>query len=119
MIRLGDNAQVDVPEELPLADRLALGQLAYLRQRSLRNPRYRNASYVRLYVTPRYLQWSRPSPFDPHLDAIRGSLSAFERLAQRGGAGTDDAWREVLAGVDLLLSEGQRRVGHRIRPKRL
>ncbi|GAA4563675.1 hypothetical protein GCM10023176_08090 [Micromonospora coerulea] len=105
-------------DELPLADSLALGQLAYLRQRSLGNPRYRDAAYVRLYVTPRYLHWSQPSVFDPHLYSVRRSLDTFERLAKRRDPGADDAWRSVLAAVDLLLTEAHHRVGHRIRPRR-
>ncbi|PWU47652.1 hypothetical protein DLJ46_14090 [Micromonospora globispora] len=105
--------------DLPLADRIALGQLAYLRQRSLSNPRYRDAHYVRLYVTPRYLHWSRPSVFDPQLDAVRRSLATFERLAKRKAPDAGDAWRDVLDAVDQVLAEGARRLGHRVRPRRI
>ncbi|MEV5764886.1 hypothetical protein AB0L34_09970 [Micromonospora sp. NPDC052213] len=104
---------------LPLADTLALGKLAYLRQRSLSNPRYRNANHVRLHVTPGYLRWNRPSVFDPHLESVQRSLAAFERLAKRHDPEATRAWQAVLAAVDLLLAEGQHRAGHRIRPRRI
>lgn len=106
-------------EDLPLADTLALGKLAYLRQRSLSNPRYRDASYVRLHVTPGYLRWSRPSVFDPHLESVQRTLATFERLAKRHDPEATHAWRAVLAAVDLLLAEGRHRTGHRIRPRRI
>ena len=103
----------------PLADSIALKQLAHLRQRSLSTPRYRDAAYVRLYVTPRYHHWSQPSVFDPQLEAVRRSLSAYERLAKQTAPTAGDAWREVIAAVDLLLNEGRHRLGHRVRPKKI
>ncbi|MCX4388688.1 hypothetical protein OG777_17345 [Micromonospora peucetia] len=106
-------------EDLPLADTLALGKLAYLRQRSLSNPRYRDANYVRLHVTPGYLRWSRPSVFDPHLESVQRSLATFEGLAKCHDPEATYAWRAVLAAVDLLLAEGRHRTGHRIRPRRI
>ncbi|MFI7070681.1 hypothetical protein ACN27B_03040 [Micromonospora sp. WMMD754] len=106
-------------QELPLADALALGELAYLRRRSLRNPRYRDAAYVRLYVTPRYLRWSRPSALDAHLEQVRHHLAAVERLTRRQDPGADAAWQAALAAVDALLAEGGRLAGHRIRPRRI
>ena len=113
----GNNGLVDDSGDLPLADRLALGRLAYLRQRSLRNPHYRDAGHVRLHVTPRYLSWSHPSVFDPHLDAVRRSLGTFEQFTKKNSPDADDAWREVLVAVDELLTEGRRRAGHRIRAR--
>ncbi|MER7888845.1 hypothetical protein ABTX15_03355 [Micromonospora sp. NPDC094482] len=106
-------------DELPLADTLALGQLAYLRQRSLGSRRYRAVGQVWLGVTPRYLHWSRPSVFDSHLDSVRRSLVAYERLAKRRDQGVAEAWQEVLVAVDELLAEGRQRAGHRIRPRRI
>ncbi|MFI6261541.1 hypothetical protein [Micromonospora sp. NPDC051006] len=106
-------------DELPLADTLALGRLAYLRQRSLGSRRYRAADQVWFGVTPRYLHWSRPSVFDPHLDSVRRSLLTFERLAKRRDPGVAEAWQAVLAAVDGLLAEGRQRAGHRIRPRRI
>ncbi|MEU2613785.1 hypothetical protein ABZ570_19670 [Micromonospora sp. NPDC007271] len=105
-------------EKLPLADVLALQQLAYLRQRSLGSTRYRATGQLWLQVTPRELHWSRPSVFDPHLDSIRRSLATFERLAHRRDPGAENAWQAVLAAVDLLLAEARQRAGHRIRPRR-
>ncbi|WP_328343738.1 hypothetical protein [Micromonospora sp. NBC_00421] len=106
-------------EELPLADVLALQKLAYLRQRSLRNPRYRNADHVRPHVKPGYLRWSRPSIFDPHPESVQRSLAAFERLlAKRHDPEAAHAWQQVLTAVDRLLAEGRYRAGHGIRPRR-
>ncbi|MFJ8578884.1 hypothetical protein [Micromonospora sp. NPDC093277] len=105
-------------EELPLADKLALGKLSYLRQRSLGGTRYRATGQLWLQVTPRYLHWSRPSVFDLHLESIRQRLVAFEQLAKRRDPGAGDAWQAVVAAVDLLLADARQRVGHRIRPRR-
>ncbi|MDZ5443870.1 hypothetical protein U2F26_14170 [Micromonospora sp. 4G57] len=104
--------------KLPLADLLALEQLAYVRQRSLGTRNYRAAGALRLQLTPRDLHWSRPSVFDPQVESLRRDLATFERLARRRAPAAGEAWQAVLAGVDRLLADARELAGHRIRPRR-
>ncbi|GIG59582.1 hypothetical protein Lfu02_39540 [Longispora fulva] len=105
---------------LPLADLLGVGRLKYLRQRSLRNPRWRDAGYVRLLIVPRQVRWSRPSVLDPQLAEVRATITEYQRRAAgRGVVAADSAWQEVLNAVDRLIAEGERIKGSRIAPRSL
>src|SRR4051794_2684657 len=66
-------------------DRTAIERLKYLRKQSMRNPAWRDADYLRLYITRRYMRWADDSPLEPFRVRVLASLKAFRRARNNGG----------------------------------
>ena len=101
--------------ELELADVLAVQTLKKLRRRSLRNPRWRDADYLHLYLKRSYFQWADDSPLEPKRAEVESTLHRYMQNAKRSGTALDDEWAAVVAAVDSLIAEAERVQGRRIK----
>ena len=102
---------------LQLSDHLAVTRLKYVRQRSMRNPRWRDAEYLIKFTKRRYLRWTPGTPLEPlRLDAER-AVAAYIAAAKHKNPLAERRWIEVRASVDRLIEEAERIAGHRIKPR--
>ena len=112
------NARVMAADGLDFDDYYGVQRLKYLRNRSLSNPRYRDAPFVRKFVTRKVGRWTSESPLEPLRIAVERCLDDYDRAAKReDGPKAEQAWGEMLVAVDALLAEGDRVEGRRIPPR--
>ncbi|MBF6558035.1 MAG: hypothetical protein IVW52_18165 [Acidimicrobiales bacterium] len=105
-------------DELPINDRWKIARLKYLRNRSLSNPTYRDAQFVRKFVANPRSPWDADARLEPLRNTVESTLNDYDRLAKRGDSlGAEAAWQVVLDGIDNLISEGERIQGHKIKPR--
>ena len=101
-------------EPLELADILAVGALKKLRQRSMRNPRWRDAPYLEIYLRRSYLRWAEGSPVESQRVEAQRALKRYTSAAKRGADDLDTAWASVVTAVDRLIRAAERIEGHSI-----
>lgn len=101
-------------EPLDLADLLAVGALKRLRQRSIRNPRWRDAPYLGAHLKRAYLRWAEDSPVERERVAAQRALERFTNAANHATADLDTAWASVVVAVDALIAAAERIEGHHI-----
>ncbi|MEO5838887.1 MAG: hypothetical protein ABIQ73_00285 [Acidimicrobiales bacterium] len=78
----------------------------------MRNPAWRDADYLGLYVTPSYMRWADESPLEPFRRPVLASLSAFRKAK---GDDSDAAWLRAVRYVDQLIVDAERKQGDKIR----
>jgi hypothetical protein len=103
---------------LELEDVHAAASLKYLRDRSLRNPRWRDADRLKRYVRRGGQgNWSTGSPVESYVLAVEHALRDYGKATKRGDREAMDAlWAEVLSSVDRLLDATDRTFGRPVRP---
>ena len=103
---------------LDLADHLAVQRLKYLRQRSMRNPAWRDARHLGLLIERRYLQWADDTPLESQRRSVERALDTYRAAVKIGCADTEDArWGDVRSAVDQLIDGVEKVAGHLIKPR--
>jgi hypothetical protein len=103
---------------LDFNDISAAASLKYLRSRSMRNPRWRDADSLGGYIQSGGSgRWSFGSPLQSYLAGCERALATYRQAKKRADPDTMDAsWAEVCASVDRLLDAADRTAGRTIRP---
>lgn len=100
--------------QLPFHDAYGAARLKYLRNRSLRNPKWkRDPDQVERFLTHDEMRWSSPSVLEPELLAARSALGRYRAAARRGGR-DDGVWSELLTALDIVLSRADELNGTKI-----
>ena len=103
-----------VSGQLPFRDAYGAARLKYLRNRSLRNPKWRrDPDQVERHLTHDQMRWSSPSVLDPELLAARSALTRYRKAARRSG-GDDGLWSDMLTAVDIVLSRADELNGTKV-----
>ncbi len=104
---------------LELADHLAVQRLKYVRQRSMRNPRWHDADYLAKFIKRSYLRWDLETPLEPLRRDVEHALAAYAAAVRHTDPSAEDRWTEVQEAVDRLIDGAERLSGHRIKPRAL
>jgi len=104
-------------DDLDLADHLAVQSLKYLRNRSISNPRWHDADYLKRFVDHGYLRWQIDGPLEAPRLAVEANLRAYVTAVARTNVHDEQCWTKVVDSVDRLIAAAEEIVGHRIRAK--